>query len=123
MPDLDIQINKILTEFAEEIQTSTNEIALKLAKAGAKQINANAAGTFGGSGKYARSWTVTEEKSRTGNNVTIHSTMPGLPHLLEHGHASRYGGRVSGRAHIQPVEEELVKKFQKEVIDAVQRGK
>lgn len=123
MPDLDIQINKILTEFAEEIQTSTNEIALKLAKAGAKQINANAAGTFGGAGKYAKSWTVTEEKSRTGNNVTIHSTMPGLPHLLEHGHASRYGGRVSGRAHIQPVEEELVKKYQKEVIDAIQRGK
>lgn len=120
MPDLETQIMKILNEYAEEIQTSTDEIAKKLAKAGAKQINANAASTFGGRGKYARSWTVTEEKSRTGNNVTIHSTMPGLPHLLENGHASRYGGRVSGRTHIAPVEEELVQKFQKEVIDVIQ---
>ena len=120
MPDLDTQIMKILEEYAEEIQTSTDEIAKKLAKAGAKQINANAASTFGGRGKYAWSWTVTEEKSRTGNNVTIHSTMPGLPHLLENGHASRYGGRVSGRTHIAPVEEELVQKFQKEVIDVIQ---
>ena len=119
MQDLETKINKILKEFADEIQTETNTIANKLAKAGAKQINANAAGTFNGR-KYSSSWTTTTEKSRTGNTETIHSKMPGLPHLLENGHASRYGGRVSGRTHIAPVEEELVKKFEEEIINVIQ---
>lgn len=120
MLDLETEINKILEKYADDLKTDMDTVAKKLAKLGAKKLSSNAASTFGGSGKYAASWTVTEEKSRTGPNIVIHSTMPGLPHLLEHGHASRYGGRVSGRAHIAPVEEELVKKFQEEVIDAIQ---
>ena len=118
MANLEAQINKILTEFAEEVHTQTDEIGLKLAKAGARQINSNAK-VFNGS-RYSRSWTTTTEKARTGNTFVIHSKIPGLPHLLENGHASRNGGRVSGRPHIQPDEEELIKKYQEEVIDVIQ---
>jgi len=116
----DSLVSRIIQEYADEIKDSTNEIARKLAKLGAKQVNSNAAAMFKGTGKYARSWTVSAEKKRFGESNVIHSSMPGLPHLLENGHASRYGGRVSGRAHIAPVEEELVKKFQEEVIDVIQ---
>lgn len=123
MDDLDKRIKKILEDYGEDIAADMEKIAEKLAKAGAKQINSNAAGMFKGY-KYAKSWGVTEEKSRLGNTLTIHSGMPGLPHLLENGHASRKGGRfVPGRPHIAAVEEELVKKYQEEVIDAVQGRK
>lgn len=116
----DSLVSKIIQEYADEIKDSASEIAKKLAKLGAKQINANAASMFGGTGKYARSWGVSAEKKRYGDSNVIHSSIPGLPHLLENGHASRYGGRVSGRTHIAPVEEELVKKYQEEVIDVIQ---
>lgn len=120
MDDLDKRIKKILEGYGEEIAADMETIAKKLAKAGAKQINTNAVGMFKGY-KYAKSWGVTEEKSRLGPKLTIHSGMPGLPHLLENGHASRKGGRfVPGRPHIAQVEEELVKKYQEEVIDAIQ---
>lgn len=117
----DSLVSKILAEYGDEVKQSAAEIAKELAKLGAKQINANA-GVFNGN-KYKKSWTVSSEKKRFGDSNVIHSTMPGLPHLLENGHASRNGGRVEGTAHIAPVEEELVKKYQKEVIDVIQRGK
>lgn len=115
----DEQIQKILKDFAEDVRKDADEIGKRLAKAGAKQINANASAMFRGS-RYRRSWTSTEEKSRVGNKYTIHSKLPGLPHLLENGHASRFGGRVNGRVHIAPVEEELVKTYQEEIINAIQ---
>lgn len=40
-----------------------------------------------GFGKYGNSWVATLEGSMlTGYSVTVHSTMPGLPHLIEFGH-------------------------------------
>ena len=42
-----------------------------------------------------------------------------LTHLLENGHASPNGGRVPGRAHIKPVEEQLVKEYEEEVLNAI----
>lgn len=122
MADLEQRIKQILTEYAEDIQNNVDEIGKRLAKEGAKQINANAS-IFGGS-KYRASWTSTEEKSRVGTSYTIHSNKPGLPHLLEHGHASRRGGRfIAGRTHIAPVEEQLIDEYQKEVIDAIKQGR
>ena len=51
-----------------------------------------------------------------GAKATLYNAkVPGLPHLLEHGHAKRGGGRVSGRVHIAPVEEELEKAFTQEL--------
>ena len=45
----------------------------------------------------------------------LYATVPGLPHLLEYGHAKRGGGRVPGRAHIKPVEDKITKDFERKV--------
>ena len=56
-------------------------------------------------GKYRRGWTVIVEKKAGNVSVTVHNKQYRLTHLLEHGHKTRNGGRVSGQPHIAPVEE------------------
>jgi hypothetical protein len=56
--------------------------------------------------------------------VIIYNEHPGLPHLLEYGHVSRNGtgrtyGEVPGHEHIQPVEEEMVRDFERKVVEAL----
>lgn len=58
-------------------------------------------------GDYAKSWTtkkVTENSHKL--EVTVHSkNRYQIAHLLEKGHAKRDGGRVNGKPHIAPAEE------------------
>lgn len=112
-------INKVLEKYADDVRDNVGAIAVDLSKQGAKAINQNAKDMFGGSGDYAKSWKVEKVQSRTGDSAIIYSTMPGLPHLLEHGHAKRNGGRVEGRPHIAPVEEELCAQFEKAVTENI----
>ena len=72
-------------------------------------------------GRYAKSWRtkVTEESSNS-LTITVYSSVPGLPHLLEHGHAKRGGGRVAGRTHIAPAEEAAGELLEDEIKKALE---
>lgn len=107
-------VQKVLQEYAEDATTATKEVVQRVAKEGAKAVKKSAAGAYG-SGRYSRGWTSTVEETRLGATGVIYNKTPGLPHLLEKGHAKRNGGRVPGRPHIAPVEEEIVKDFPKEL--------
>lgn len=108
-------LNKILKEYQEDTTKNINQLAKKFAQKGAKEVK-SASGQFGGSGKYASGWTSKYEEGRlSAQGIIYNSKTPGLPHLLENGHAKRGGGRVAGRTHIAPVEEMLVTEFMKAV--------
>lgn len=105
--NMDAAIMDILNEYEEFTIHTVREATQKIAKEGVKALKSSS-GVFGGSGKYARGWTTTSEGGRLDTTVTIHNRTPGLPHLLENGHAKRGGGRVAGRVHIAPVESKLI---------------
>lgn len=116
---LDTAISKILSEYAESVTKDVKALSREFAKNGAQAVKQGAQGLFGGTGEYARSWTSTFEETRLSAQGIIYSKVPGLPHLLEFGHAKRGGGRVAGRSHIAPVEEKLADEFEKAVRESL----
>ena len=117
--DLEDTVSKILDEYAGEVDGAVEEITRAAAKAGAAEIRENAKNTFEGTGKYAKSWTYKVERGRLYTTGVIYSNMPGLPHLLENGHAKRGGGTVKGRPHIKPVEEKLNSQYESQIVRAI----
>ena len=112
---LQAEVSAILEEYGDEVAENLDEITKEVGKKGAKALRSSSKGSFGGSGKYARGWTYEVEEGRLSTTVTLYNRTPGLPHLLENGHAKRGGGRVAGRSHIAPVEAELIESYEKEV--------
>lgn len=108
-------VKDILAGYEADVDKNMEQVTRKLAKEGAKAVKSAASAKFGGSGKYARGWTSEVEAGRIYSTGVIYNKTPGLPHLLENGHAKRNGGRVPGREHIAPVEEKIVEEFISEV--------
>ena len=113
--NLNAKISSILQEYADEVSVNCGNAVKKVGQAGATALRQQSRSTFGGSGRYASGWSSQYTEGRLSSSAVIYNNHPGLPHLLENGHAKRGGGRVSGRAHISVVEEELVNQFQREV--------
>lgn len=108
-------VQKILSEYAGSVKENLDEVTKAVAKKGAQMVRRASTGAVGGSGKYARGWRSKVEVGRMNVAGVIYNSMPGLPHLLEHGHANRGGGRTPGRPHIAPAEEQIVREFEEEV--------
>lgn len=118
--NLEAEISKILEEYGENLSDHVKEAAKEVAKKGAKAVKANAKTTFNGTGKYASGWTSKAETNQySAQGIIYNRTTPGLPHLLEHGHAKRGGGRTDGREHIRPVEEEVIRLFEEAIKNAI----
>lgn len=119
---LNAAISGILDQYEGEVRDNLGEITTQIGKKGVQALRrASKDALKPGSGKYARGWKTQVEKGRLGTTVIIYNEHPGLPHLLEYGHVSRNGtgrtyGEVPGHEHIQPVAEELVRDFEREVV-------
>lgn len=115
------EVSKILKEYGEDVSENLEAVTKTVAQKGAQLVRNQSLSTFGASvhlkkGRYGTGWTYKVEKSRLGvEGVVYNSKYPGLPHLLEHGHARRGGGFVPGRPHIAPAEEEIIKLYEEEV--------
>ena len=114
------EVEKILEEYGDEVSKNMAQITKRVGQKGAQALRNESLGTFPESGKhkkrYGSTWTYKTEETRLYTKVIIHNRQPGLPHLLENGHAKVNGGRVEGRAHIKPVENRLVQEYEKEVV-------
>ena len=112
------EVMKGLEEYAK---LSADEMKKSVKNAGKYckgEISANAPVR---TGRYAKSWK-SKATSENANaiEVTVYSSVPGLPHLLEHGHANRGGGRVRAIPHIAPAEEATEDKLLKEIEKALE---
>lgn len=93
-----------LHEYSELADTAMKKAVRKTAASVKKEISENAPKC---TGRYAKSWTTKKTKENSHSlEMTVHSkNRYQIAHLLEHGHAKRNGGRVPGKPHIAPAEE------------------
>ena len=117
MDNLASAVMDILEKYGDDVTDLSYDAVKEVTKAGSQTLKGNPGG-FGGSGKYSKGWTVTMEGDRMNPSGTIHNRKPGLPHLLEHGHAKRGGGWQGGKEHIAPVEKEVIEAFK----EAIEKG-
>ena len=106
-------VQKILKKYGNDVSENLTEITKAVTRKGAAALRSQSASVVGG--RYPGGWTSQVEVSRLGAEGVIYNRRPGLPHLLEYGHAKRNGGRTAARTHIKPVEEELIEQFEQQV--------
>ncbi len=117
---LEKTIRETLHEYAQDIETHVDEAVKEVAKAGAKAVRQAAKRSFGGSGAYAKGWASKVVKGKHGaQGIIYNKDLPSLPHLLEHSHLTRNGKRTKGKIHIKPVEDAIIKEFEKVIIQGV----
>lgn len=103
-----------LTEYAD---LATDEMKKAVRKSGntvKKEISETAPQD---TGRYAKSWAVkTQKETSSSLELVVYSrNRYQLAHLLEHGHAKRGGGRVAGKPHIAPAEQQGVEELEREI--------
>jgi len=116
------EIAKGLAEYSQDVVEKVNVSSEAVGKAAVKRLKQTSPKRYG---NYAKSWTMkTEPEVGQPHKRIVHVKAPHyrLAHLLEYGHAKVGGGRVDGRPHIGPAEEEVIREFAREVEEAIKRG-
>ena len=124
--DISSILSEMLNEYAEEINVEAMEIVPEVSKEAVKNIETAAPRRRTGTEGYYNSWNVEMvHPTRYETTAIIYSNKPGLPHLLEFGHASRNGGRVPpspAGGHILPAEQKAVKEIEKRIMEAIKNA-
>ena len=110
-------IMKELIDYSDMTSEGVKSAVKEAAKTVKKEIQASAPVR---SGAYKRSW-ATKNTAESSNKleITVYSrNRYQIAHLLEHGHAKRGGGRVSGKAHIAPAEQMGIEQLE----DAIEKA-
>ena len=118
--DLSAEILKALQEYSDDVEDELMEAKDDVTKQAVTRLKTS--GSFKQrSGKYKRGWRVKKNSSH-GKYIIYNATDYQLTHILEHGHATRGGGRTQAFPHIAPVEEWVVDEFENRVRRSISRG-
>ena len=109
---------KILSEYKEEVEEGISIAGDKVAKNTVSNLKKNSPKRKKSGGEYAKGWRITAIK---GKRIIHNKTKYQLTHLLENGHAKVNGGRVQGKPHIKPAEEQAIKEYVSEVEKVIKR--
>lgn len=124
---LTADLKKILSDYAEGITKDFDDVIKAAAAKGRSTLKSTSPKSSGGPsfGKkhYADQWAVRQETTRIASKSVIYNQAPTyrLAHLLENGYVRRDGKRVSGRPHIKPVEDEIIREVTQGIRKAVSR--
>ena len=117
MKDFKASVDGILEKFSGDLSNALDEVIQEVAKEARKEVAARSPRK---TGKYASGWKIENTGNRLGPSRTIYNQRPGLPHLLEYGHALRGGGRTKAQPHIEPVSNEIGDKIEEKLRRAME---
>lgn len=109
------EIQKILDDYADELDEKMGEVMNKVANKGVQMLRETSPKSKNSqySGTYAKGWTKSVENHRDlTHEAVIYNKHAGMPHLLENPHMMRNGKRWNPQGeHIKPVADTLADEF------------
>ena len=125
--DLTKTVNALFVSYGQDVNEVLYESMQNVADEAVKELKSVNKFAADGhpTGEYSKSWDKVEQQtSRLAKSVVVYNEEHyRLTHLLENGHALKRGGRTIGSVpaypHIYPVEQKVVKNFEKEVIERI----
>ena len=111
LQELEVAIQKELAAYSDEVAEGIRKEVKAVAKETVATLKATSPRD---TGEYARGWSYRVEfENREDIRVRIYNrTKPQLTRLLEYGHDKVKGGRVAGKPHIRPAEQQAEKKLE-----------
>lgn len=125
--DLTRTVNALFVSYGQDVNEVLYESMQSVADEAVKELKSVNKFAPNGhpTGEYSESWDKVEQQtSRLAKSVVVYNEEHyRLTHLLENGHALKRGGRTIGSVkaypHIYPVEQKVVKDFEREVIERI----
>jgi len=111
--DLAKEIAKAVSQYTDDLKKEMHKAQDELTKEGVTLLQSNSPKD---TGDYAKGW---KRKKTKQGYVLYNEDHFRLTHLLEYGHVKRGGGRVAGKVHIKPIEQQLIDKFEARVEKAI----
>lgn len=125
MADIDLrdEIIKYVKDYQKLTMEKVKKIGKKLSREGKEELKKSSPIGDGRDKKLKEGWTTNTVID--GNQATFvvrNKNKPHIVHLLEHGHINRNGTRTKGFHFVQPVREEMEKKFIDELRKEIENG-
>lgn len=119
-----LDIKDILNEYSNDIQEGITEAAYKVAENGKNKLKVTSPKK---TGDYRKGWRVNKRGGKGFVHATIYNATDWqLTHLLEKPHSIRnqYGswGTSKPQVHIEPVEQECIQNYKKNVEQVIKNG-
>ena len=111
-------MERILGEVKAEIGAKTPKAVKASTQLARREVKANAPAR---TGRYRDGWASSTKRNSADifTGTVYNKDVPGLPHLLEKGHAKVGGGRVPGEVHIAPAAEKAFQDFERRIDEVV----